>query len=146
MASPKKRNKTHRPRTVHIPMLADMRNTIATRMHIAVAELQRAPSVDSANEVAKQLAIMTAAVDYQSPVRISDRLDPECIAICCALKAMENIEQRKEVYGKVGISGDEMVALKKAAARFDEVLKRIPMNVYEASRIFVEQALDPHYK
>ena len=146
-ASPPKRNKKHRERIAHIPMLSSMRNRIAMQMHMAVSNLQLQPNSDTANEVAKQLAIMTAAIDYQSPkIRISLRDEPHCRAILAALAVMESIGKRHTEKGVYGFTGDEMGILKAASARFDEALKSIPANVYEASRIFVEQALKSHFE
>lgn len=146
-ASPPKRNKKHRERVAHVPMLSGMRNRIALQMHSAVLSLQHDPNSDTANEVAKQLAIMTAAIDYQSPkVRISQRDEPHCRAIVAALHAMESIEKRHTEKGVYGFTGDEMATLKAASARFDEALNDIPFNVYQASYLFVEQSLDEHFK
>lgn len=146
-ASPPKRKKVYRERVAHVPMLSGMRNRIALQMHSAVLSLQHHPNSDTADEVAKQLAIMTGAIDYQSPkVRISQRDEPHCRAIVAALAAMESIEKRYTEKGVYGVSGDELATLKAASARFDEALKDIPLNVYQASYIFVEQALKPHFK
>lgn len=145
VGSPPKRNKKHRERVAHIPMFSDMRNRIAARMHMAVSNLQITPTKETANDVAKQLAIMTGAIDYMSPVNISNRQEPECKAIVAALASMVFIEKRHEEKGVWGVTGDEINSLKSAAARFDEVLKTIPANVYEATEIFVEQALKPHF-
>lgn len=144
-ASPPKRKKKHRERVAHVPMFRDMRNRIAARMHMAVSNLQLTPTKDTANDVAKQLAIMTGAIDYISPVNISNRQEPECKAIVAALAAMVCIEKRHDEKGVWGVTGDEINSLKAAAARFDEVLKTIPANVYEATEIFVEQTLRNHF-
>lgn len=144
-ASPKKRSKKYTKKAVHIPMLKDMRNSIAFKMHAAVASLQLEPSATYANEVSRQLAIMTGAIDYQSNIRISDRDEPACKAIVSALAAMESVGKRYDEKKAWGLSGDEITTLKQAAARFDEVLKAIPADVYIASERFVNEVLDDHF-
>lgn len=130
-------------RIAHIPMMPATRNRIALAMHMAADGMVLAPSADMASEASKLLAIMTAAIDYASPVRIGHRTDPASKAIMAALAVMGSVEARHDVTGRWGVTGDEAVTLRSAAGTFDSALRNIPYNVYEASRIFVEQALRP---
>ena len=52
------------PRVAHIPMMPATRNRIALAMHMAAEAMVLAPSMETATEAARLLAIMTAAVDY----------------------------------------------------------------------------------
>lgn len=131
-----------RRRIAHIPMMTATRDRITFAMAAAVETLINRTSSPAATEVARHLAIMTAALDW-GPVRVGQRTDPGSLAIVLALGAMESIEKRHDGRGAWEITKDEARALRAAAARFDHALRLIPYNVYEAARIFVTMALDP---
>lgn len=119
------------------------RNRIALAMRMSAETMISAPSSTAATECAKNLAIITAAIDWGSDIRIGQRTDPASRAIVAALDAMEAIQARYDLVKKWGVGGNDAVALRNAAAQFDAALSRIPFNVYEAARIFVEQQLAP---
>lgn len=132
-----------RPRIAMIPMMAETRKRIAMTMHMCAEGMVHAPSSAMATEASKQLAIMSAAIDAQSPVGIARRTDAVSLALVAALAVMQSVEARHDAGKNWGVTGEEAKTLRAAAARFDEALRRVPFNVYEAARIFVEEMLRP---
>lgn len=122
-----------------------VRDSIAMSMHMAVEVLLAAPDSKVFTDVTKQLAIMSAAVDYGASVRIKDRTDDYARAICSALEACEGIQARHAAKGVWGVSGDEINRLRAAVFHFDEALKLIPWPVYQSAQQFVDERLSqPH--
>lgn len=120
-------------RRVHIPMHAETRNSLALDLHTAVETMVAQPTSATAFRLAKILAALANAINYQSPKLIKDRTDPDALAVVGALKALEAIEARFDRLGKYGMAGDEITALRAAAGGLDESLARIPFNVLQAS-------------
>lgn len=132
-----------RPRIAHIPIMKATRDRIALAMGASVETFVHRPSSAAATETAKHLAIMTAAIDWGSSIRIGERTDMPSKAIVAALAAMESIEQRHDARDAWELTKDEARTMRFAASEFDKALRMVPFNVYEAARIFVEQALAP---
>lgn len=123
-------------------MMRATRDKITFSMSAAVETLINRASSPAATEVARQLAIMTAALDW-GPVRVGQRTDPGSLAVVLALRTLESIEKRHDDRGAWELTKDEARQLRAVVARFDHALRLIPYNVYEAARIFVAAALDP---
>lgn len=130
-----------RRRVAHIPMMQETRNRIALSMRMAVENMVMAPSSAAATEVGKMMAIITAAMDFVYDAKADLRGDQAWMGVVVAVKAMESIQVRYDTRAVWELTKDEIKMLRAAAAQFDHVLRKIPYNVYEAARIFVEQAL-----
>ena len=117
---------------LHVPMTS-ARNPLALDLHMTVEAMIAVPSSGAAFRLAKILAALANAINYQSPQLIKDRTDPDALAVVGALRALEGIEARFDRLGKYGVSGDEITALRAAAGGLDESLARIPFNVLQAS-------------
>lgn len=117
---------------MHVPMTS-ARNPLALDLHLTVEAMVADPSSGHAFRLAKILAALANAINYQSPKLIRDRTDPDALAVVGALRALEAIESRFDRLGQYGMSGDEITALRAAAGGLDESLARIPFNVLQAS-------------
>lgn len=135
MAANKKTRKAYNPNKhrMHVPMTAQTRDGLALQLHMAVEAMATEPSEALGGKLARILAAMANAINYNSPTLIRDRTDPDALAVIGALKALEAIEARFDRLGKYGVSGDEITALRAAAGGLDESLARIPFNVLQAS-------------
>lgn len=125
----------------HIPMMRETRQKIAIKMHLMAEEMIGRPSATAAGELSKSMAIMTAAIDNSSAVNIIHRKDPVALSLIASLNTMVEIEARHDKIGKWGITGDQAVVIRAAAARFDEALARVPYNVYLAAAYFINMTL-----
>jgi hypothetical protein len=135
MARSSKPRKAYNPNKhrMHVPMTAQTRDGLALQLHMTVEAMAATPSEALGGKLARILAAMANAINYQSPKLIRDRKDPDALAVVGALKALEAIEERFDRLGKYGVSGDEITALRAAAGGLDESLARIPFNVLQAS-------------
>lgn len=128
-------------RAALIPMMPDTRRRIATAMHLAAEAMLNTPGVAVANEAARQLAIITAAIDYTAGAENMWQSSTGQ-TIATALQVLENVLARHDAGENWGVTGDEAACLRSAAAQFDHVLRLIPFNVYRAAELFVKEALD----
>lgn len=124
-----------------IPMMAPTRDRIALAMRMAAENMAMAPSSAVATEVSRLLAIMTASMDYVTPKHLDVRADPVWLAIVAANEVMQAAEARHDAGQNYGVTGDQLQALRAAAAQFDAALRRIPFNVWEAARVWVDELL-----
>lgn len=119
----------------------EVRNNIALALHMSAEAMLLAPDGTMATEISRRLAIMAAAIDYGTSVRIKDRTDAPSRAIVAALDVMTSVDARHDRTGKWGLTGDEATVLRSAVARFDEALLLIPWPVYQSAQTFVDEKL-----
>lgn len=127
--------------TVLHPMDPASRDEIALAMYAAVSALGHAPSGATIGEVARQLAIMTAAIDTMSNTRIQLRTDAPSRAIVKALTVVETIDKRNDKGQGWSVSAKELGALRECAGAFDMALRSISFAAYDEARNLVDTAL-----
>lgn len=127
--------------TVLHPMDPGSRGEIAMTFYGALIALAHTPGYSTVNEVARQLAILTAAIDTRSSVRINLRTDDDSKALIAALAVVEAMDARNDAGDGWTLPPDELEALHECAARLDEALSRVSFAAYDEARKFVDTAL-----
>lgn len=127
--------------TVLHPMDRGSRGEIAMAFYSALLALEHDPSSSTINEVARQLAILTAAIDTLSSTRINLRTDAPSKALIAALAVVEAMDARNDAGQGWSLAPDELASLRDCAARFDEALRRVSFDAYEAARVLVDTQL-----
>src|SRR5690349_11470236 len=98
-------------RRLHIPMTA-ARHALALDLHLSTEALIADPNEHTSDKMARILMAMANAINYNSPVRIRDRTDPDGVAVKTALEALQAVQERLTRLGRYGLSGDEINALR----------------------------------
>ena len=122
-------------------MMPATRQRIAMSMYAMVDCMALRPTPEVSMELNKHLGIMAGALDYLQPVPIAKRTDPVSSALVMALGVMIAVEKRHDEGQGLALTEDEAAILRRSSGKFDDALRMIPYNVYEASRIFVEGAM-----
>lgn len=115
MANNKKPRKQHKARGVNVPMMPETRDRLALSMHMAVEALIMAPSVETYNSLSTKLCTLSNA-------------GMNCRGYFVATEAAQNICDRYERIGKVGVSVAEAEALRSSVGDLDRMLASIPVN------------------
>ena len=105
----------HRLPTGNVPMTTEARNRLALELRTSVETLVACPSPDSFNRLSKMLAALS-------------RAGMECAALEAASSTMNEICDRYERIGKVGLRDTEGEALRVAASGIDQRLPYVPVN------------------
>lgn len=136
MPSSKKPRKKHRPdlKPVHTPMMKSNRDHLALGLYIAVDNLIQRPSPETFERLSMILKKTATAIRYmQTSSIIARSFSSEQAIVEQMLLTMGSVEARTERVGKVGVSEDEALVLCTHAAVVDQVLGRIPKNVFQAA-------------
>ncbi|MYM65461.1 hypothetical protein GTP45_01260 [Pseudoduganella sp. FT55W] len=108
-----------------MPMVTETHRRLALELRLACEALIGAPSPETYNTLSKMLAALKRA-GMTAP------------ALADATDTMNLIVDRYERAGKVGLSGDDMVALRRAIASIDGAMARIPVNLLDEAIVAVE--------
>ena len=127
--------------TVLHPMDKGSRGEIAMTFYGALIALAHTIGSSTFNEVTRQLAILTAAIDTCSSIRIGMRTDDDSKALIAALAVVEAMDARNDAGEGWTLPPDELATLHECAARLDEALSRVSFAAYEEARNFVDTAL-----
>jgi hypothetical protein len=115
MPTTSKPRKPYRQRRANRPMTATVHRRLALEIRLAVETLVGAPSPDSYNTLSKMLAALAGA-------------GMKCEALTRATDTMNMVLDRYERIGKIGLSGDEIRALRESIAVLDGRMALIPVN------------------
>lgn len=103
--------------TANTPMVRETHRRLALELRLAVEALVGAPSPASYNVLSKMLASLR-------------RAGVAATALEPATVAMNQICDRFERIGKVGLSGDEAATLRREAGNLEQLLPALPVNVF----------------
>ncbi len=118
------RRKVFQP-NANIPMVRETHRRLALQLRMAGESLIAAPSIDTYNQLSKMLAAM-------------NRAGMAGIAIDRATTTMNQICDRFERVGRIGVSESESATLRTALADIDTFLPAIPVNKIERAVAEVE--------
>jgi hypothetical protein len=125
--------KAHRPKPIHVPMMAEGRDALAMQMHAAVETLIQRPSIDSYNRVSKMLATMNYA-----------GLKADCLDM--ATDTVNAVCDRYERVKAIGLSDKEAEMLRAMAGELDWMIGKIPVNVFKAAAATVNYNFEQMYE
>jgi hypothetical protein len=114
-----------RQRAANRPMMQETHRRLALELRLAVESLAGAPSPDSYNVLSKMLAALS-----RGGIRLA--------ALETATATMNQICDRYERVGKVGLKDDEAQALRHAVALIEATLPKMPVNVFARAVAEVE--------
>lgn len=115
MGKNRKPRKQHKARAVDVPMMPETRDRLALSMHMAVEALIMAPSVETYNSLSTKLCTLS-------------NVGMNCRGYFVATAAVQDICDRYERIGKVGVSATEAEALRSSVGDLDRMLASIPVN------------------
>lgn len=125
MPRPNAQRRPARRWTANTPMVRETHRRLALELRLAVESLVGAPSPASYNVLSKMLAALRRAGVATTA------LEPATVA-------MNQICDRFERVGKVGLSGDEAATLRREAANLERLLPALPVNVFAKAVAEVE--------
>lgn len=114
-----------RRRTANTPMMRETHRRLALELRLAVESLVGAPSPESYNVLSKMLAALRRAGIN------AEMLEP-------ATSTMNHICDRFELMGEVDLSGNEATTLRQQAGALEQLLPRLPVNVFARAVAEVE--------
>lgn len=101
----------------NVPMVTETHRRLALELRMVVEALVGAPSPDTYNQLSKMLAAMK-------------RAGLDSTALECATNTMNEICDRFERVGKVGLKDSEAASLRQAIAGIDGRLAQVPFNKF----------------
>lgn len=141
MASNRRPRKAYKPKSIHLPMMASSRDSLAMKLHLNVESLIAAPDSDAFNELCKKVASITDALSHLRGRAIVDDRDAAANAVRTCVSTLAAVHERAMVNSKLVITEFEAMSLRNAAGSLDVELARIPKNVMDAAITTVKNAV-----
>lgn len=125
-----RRNKTYRPKHIHVPVMPDLQFEFAKSAHGALAALRLAPSLEAFDQLSGVFNVIAVALHMRG--KRSAILDS-------GIRAMNDVSRRAANCGAIGIARHELPPIENAVIECEAILPVLDALGLDAARIKVNQ-------